>query len=53
MGVYGPLEYDEVLMAALPHFPYESEVDRVAWVKANLSHLEPCEAEYQEGTIWI
>lgn len=52
-GVYGPLEYDEVLFHALPHFPYESQIDCVRWVKDNFCDFVPCEAEHKESTIWI
>jgi hypothetical protein len=52
-GVYGPLEYDEVLFSALPNFPYESQVECVAWVKDNFSDFVPCEGQYEECMLWI
>lgn len=52
-GVYGPLEYDEVLFRALPNFPYECQGDCLAWVQANLNDFVPCDTEYEEGTLWI
>jgi hypothetical protein len=51
--VHGPLEYDEVLWAKLPNFPYESQVDCLHWVKANFDDFVPCDAEYEESTIRI
>ena len=52
-GVYGPLDYREVLFNALPSFPYEDQIDDVVWVKSSLSDFMPCDAEYEEGMIWI
>jgi hypothetical protein len=52
-GVYGPLEYDEVLFSALPSFPYEDRADIVDWVESNSSDFAHCDTEYREGMIWI
>ena len=52
-GVYGPLNYREVLVSALASFPYEDRIDDVAWVKSSLSDFIPCDTEYEEGMIWM
>src|SRR5690349_12224478 len=48
-GIYGPLEYDEVLFSALACFPYEDQCDRIAWARKNFSDFAPCDVEYEEG----
>ena len=52
-GVYGPLEYREVLFNALPNFPYQDQIGQITWVQSNPSDFVPCDDEYEEGTIWI
>jgi hypothetical protein len=52
-GVYGPLDYREVLFDSLPGFPYEDQLDKVAWVKSNICHFVTCELEYEESMVWI
>ena len=52
-GVCGPLEYDEVLFSSLPDFSYTNQADTIAWVQANLCDFCPCDAEYEEGMVWI
>lgn len=52
-GVCGPLEYDEVLFTALPNFPYERQLDDIAWVKSNFNDFVPCDTEYEESAIRI
>jgi hypothetical protein len=52
-GVYGPLEYDEVLFRALPTFSYESQVDCINWVKANFEDFILCDKECEESELWI
>ena len=52
-GVYGPLEYDEVLVNALPTFPYDIQLDDIPWVRANFSDFALCDAEYEEGMVRI
>jgi len=52
-GIYGPLEYDEVLFSALPHFKYEDRPSEVDWVKSNLCDFVMCETEYDDAILWI
>jgi hypothetical protein len=52
-GVYGPLDYHEVLFHSLPLFPYDAQLDDLAWVKANLCDFVPCEAECDETVVRI
>ena len=52
-GIYGPLEYDEVLFSALPLFPYDEDPDALCWACSNWSDSVYCETECEEGTIRI
>ena len=52
-GVYGPLDYREVLFSTLPSFPYGNQIVDIAWVKSSLSDFIPCDSEYEEGMIWM
>jgi hypothetical protein len=52
-GVYGPLDYRDVLFSTLPSFPYDNQIDDIAWVKSSVSDFIPCDSEYEEGMIWI
>ena len=42
-----------MLFPPLPTFPYDERPEAIEWVAANISSFVPCEAEYQEGMIWI
>jgi len=54
-GVYGPLEYDEVQVNALPDYSYEEQIDAVGWVKSNISDFVPFAVGFEECEcmLWI
>jgi len=52
-GVYGPLDYSEVLFHTLPDFQYEDQPDKVAWAKSNFCDFIPGVAECEEGMHWV
>lgn len=54
-GAYGPLEYDEVQVNALPNYSYEEQTDTVEWVRANFSDFAPFEVGFEECEcmLWI
>lgn len=52
-GVYGPMEYQEVLCSSLPNFDYEDDPIELDWVKANLCDFTECDSEYDENVIRI
>jgi hypothetical protein len=52
-GIYGPLEYDEVLFSALPLYPYDEDPGALDWARCNWSDSVYCETEHEEGMIRI
>ena len=53
-GAYGPLEYDEGLLNALPNYPYEEQLDNVVWVNFDLNEFIPCDGacECEDFGLW-
>jgi len=54
-GVYGPLEYDEVQVNALPDYSYEEQIDAVDWVRCNISDFVPFDVGFEECDcmLWV